>query len=91
MKLQNAVLQQIHILITIPNSVASIGEFVFYGCISLTDVTVGWTTPFSIEDGTFDYDSERLASCTLHVPADTKALYQAADVWKDFGTITEYK
>jgi hypothetical protein len=25
----------------------------------------------------------------LHVPAGTKALYEAAEVWKDFGTILE--
>jgi hypothetical protein len=30
-----------------------------------------------------------LDECELIVPPGTKSLYQAADVWKDFGTITE--
>ena len=29
-------------------------------------------------------------SATLRVPAGSKALYQAAEGWKDFGTIEEY-
>jgi hypothetical protein len=75
--------------VTIPNSVTSIGEWAFSDCSRLTDVTVGWTTPLSIGGGTFRLVP--LASCTLHVPAGTKALYQAADVWKEFGTIVEYE
>ena len=31
-----------------------------------------------------------IASATLRVPAGSKALYQAAEGWKDFGTIVEY-
>ncbi|MDR1980855.1 MAG: hypothetical protein LBQ39_04435, partial [Tannerellaceae bacterium] len=53
----------------------------------LTDVTVGWTTIPAMESLSVPAD---VSSTTLHVPAGTKALYQAADVWKDFGTIVEY-
>jgi hypothetical protein len=74
--------------IAIPKSVTSIGFGAFYFCYQLTDVAVGWATPLSI-GGSDAFDRVPLASCTLHVPAGTKALYQAADVWKDFGTIID--
>ena len=32
----------------------------------------------------------KISTAILHVPAGTKARYQAADVWKEFGTIVEY-
>ena len=31
-----------------------------------------------------------IASATLRVPTGSKALYQAAEGWKDFGTIEEF-
>jgi hypothetical protein len=73
--------------LTIPGSVTEMGQEVFSGCRRLTDVTVGWEMPFSIDRLLFD--GVPLASCTLHVPAGTKALYQAAEGWKEFGTIEE--
>ncbi|MDR1675316.1 MAG: leucine-rich repeat domain-containing protein, partial [Tannerella sp.] len=75
--------------ITIPNSVTGIGTLTFENCKSLTNVTVGWTTPLSIKGLTFKGVS--LASCTLHVPAGTKAHYQNAKVWTKFGRIVEYE
>jgi hypothetical protein len=72
--------------VSIPNSVTSLGDWVFSDCDDLTDITVGWATPLSITDNTFE---NLPSSCTLRVPAGTKALYEAADGWKDFGTITE--
>jgi hypothetical protein len=71
--------------VTIPNSVTTIGEDAFYDCYSLTSVTVEWTKPLSIESNTFRVP----LSCTLHVPAGTKALYRASAVWKKFGNISE--
>jgi hypothetical protein len=73
--------------VTIPGSVTSIGEYAFNECTALADVTVQWPAPLSIEWSVFG--SVNLPSATLHVPAGTKALYEAADVWKDFGTISE--
>ena len=79
--------------ITIPKSVYKLGEGVFFSC-KLKDVTVEWTTPLSL--GTNDWNALRLfrgidySAATLHVPTGTKARYQAAFEWKNFGTIVEY-
>jgi hypothetical protein len=73
--------------VTLSNRVKWIGDRAFEGCRSLTDMTVGWTTPLSIGNNRFEGVS--LTSCTLHVPAGTKALYQATAGWKKFGSIAE--
>jgi hypothetical protein len=70
-----------------PNSVTSIGTYAFYDCINLTDMTVEWETPLSIVSNTFN--KIPLSSVTLHVPVGTKALYEAAYVWKEFGYILD--
>ena len=36
------------------------------------------------------FENTPVGSATLRVPAGSKALYQAAEGWKDFGTIVEY-
>jgi hypothetical protein len=71
--------------ITIPRSVTSIYSWAFTKC-SLRDVTVRWAIPLAIGETVF-MDSR---SCdTLRVPPGTRALYEAAKVWKDFKYITE--
>jgi hypothetical protein len=74
--------------ITIPVSVTSIGDRAFSGCDSLSSVINLNPTPQSITNYVFFYVD--LDSVTLYVPAEAKAAYQNADVWKDFGTITDY-
>ena len=74
--------------ISIPNSVISIGGEAFSNCPSLKDVTVEWATPLPVLNYPF-FDSNEIKTATLHVPYGTKSLYEAADVWKDFGTIVE--
>jgi hypothetical protein len=73
--------------ITIPNSVTSIEKYTFGGCTSLTSITVEWEEPLSVPNNTFN--SVPLAQATLYVPCGTKAAYQAADIWKDFGNIVD--
>ncbi|GHV52404.1 hypothetical protein FACS1894181_15470 [Bacteroidia bacterium] len=73
--------------ITIPGSVASIESYAFGNCTGLTDVTVQWANPISITS--YVFPGVNLSNVILHVPKDTKADYEAADVWKDFGTIQE--
>jgi uncharacterized protein YjdB len=70
--------------VTIPSSVETIENEVFTSCSNLTDITINWTTPLTI-DGTGVITS----ACTLHVPVGTKALYQADPVWGTFGTIVD--
>jgi hypothetical protein len=71
--------------ITIPNSVTSIGSEAFRDCTGLTSVIVGAATPLSITSYTF---SNR-ANATLYIPIGSKAAYQTADYWKEFGEIVE--
>ncbi|MDR1023033.1 MAG: leucine-rich repeat protein [Prevotellaceae bacterium] len=70
--------------IVIPESVTSIGEGAFLICEKLTSVTARWTNPIAVSSGVFD---NTLAGKALYVPTGTKAAYQKADVWKNFGTI----
>ena len=80
--------------ITIPNTVTEIGEGAFFGCVGLTDITCLISNPFAISDHVFqyyDYDNgsqEYPLSATLHVPAGTKALYEATAGWNQL-TIVE--
>ena len=71
--------------VIIPNSVTSIEDLAFSSCSGLTSVTNYATTPQTIHADVFGYVD--LSNCTLYVPAQSLAAYQAADVWKDFGTI----
>ena len=71
--------------IDLPSTLTTIGNNAFSGCTALKDVTVHWTTPPAVDEQVFP----NRASATLHVPEGTYAAYQAADVWKDFGTITD--
>ncbi|MBQ7996221.1 MAG: leucine-rich repeat domain-containing protein [Paludibacteraceae bacterium] len=71
--------------VEIPNSVTSIGDEVFSGCTALISVTNYATTPQTID--AYVFDGVNISSCTLHVPAESRANYQTADVWKDFGQI----
>jgi hypothetical protein len=73
--------------LSIPNSVNSFGDNVFYDCTGLREVKVHWATPFAVQANLFQ--NVDLSACTLTVPAGTKALYEVAPVWKDFGTIVE--
>ena len=77
--------------VVIPNGVTNIGSHAFYGCSSLTSVTNYATTPQQIESDVFGGTSELgfvdKSACTLYVPAQSLAAYQAADVWKEFGNI----
>ncbi len=82
--------------IDIPNSVTTIGDRAFSYCSGLTDVTVAWTSTGqqpTMGNGVFYGIANNVgpSGATLYVPAGTKAIYQAADQWKDFGTITEPK
>ncbi|MCL1942088.1 MAG: leucine-rich repeat protein, partial [Candidatus Azobacteroides sp.] len=70
--------------LTIGNQVTSIPANCFSGCTGLTDVTVKWATPLSINNDVFQ--NVAVSNVRLYIPrgTGTTALYQAAPVWKDF-------
>lgn len=72
--------------IDLPASVTSIDENAFHRCRNLTSVRVSWQEPIAIDEKAFP----TRANVVLHVPAGTKALYQAADYWKEFKEIHEF-
>ena len=71
--------------VTIPSRVTSIGYCAFNECPNLTSVKVYKESPLSISSYTFT----NRANATLYVPAGSKAAYEAAQYWQDFGTIVE--
>ena len=73
--------------VTIGNSVTDIGLRAFYNCSNLTSVTCNALKPPTLDVLVFyGVDTN---TCTLYVPAGTRALYEAADQWKDFFSIVE--
>jgi hypothetical protein len=73
--------------ITIPASVTSIGIYAFTYCTGLTSVTNLAATPQVIEANVFE--NITLGNLSLNVPKGSKAAYQSATGWKEFGTIVE--
>ena len=71
--------------ITIPNSVTSIGDYAFGWCDDLTSVTCKAVNLPEMGEGVF-WDAPTTAA-TLYVPGESLELYQAAEQWKEFGTI----
>lgn len=79
--------------ITLPASLEEIDFWAFRNCESLEDIYSYIKEPFDI-GGAFSYSDgydvdEYYSNVTLHVPAGTKALYEATDGWKEFKNIVE--
>jgi hypothetical protein len=72
--------------VVLGQNIKGLGDNAFMGCSGLKDLTVGWLTPLNIPALFTGVD---LNSCTLHVPATTKPIYQQYPVWKDFHNIVE--
>jgi len=73
--------------VTLSNNVTTIEGAAFQNCTALTNFRVDWQMPLSVPSNVFP--GVNTATATLYVPSGTKALYQAAPVWKDFGNIVE--
>jgi hypothetical protein len=73
---------------SIPNSVSQIENGAFNNFETLKSVEVFWDQPLSVPNDIFNFGAS-LNTVTLTVPYGTKALYQTANVWKNFGTIIE--
>jgi len=75
--------------LTIPSLVTTIEYEAIGACRLLTKLINKATTPQAIEAGVFDLTN--ISKISLVVPTGSKALYEAAKVWKDFGSIIEVK
>jgi len=63
----------------------SIGDYAFTGCGSLTSVYNYAATPQAIDS--YVFYGVNVNTCTLYVPEGSIALYQSANVWKEFENI----
>ena len=71
--------------ITLPEQLDTLGYGVFGFCDNLKTVRCEATTPPRIDEKAF----QNVADATLYVPFGTKAAYEAAPYWQNFGQILE--
>ena len=76
--------------VVLPSTLTRINWYSFSGDYKLKTVTCKAATPPTIKASDHVFKNVLLASATLRVPAGSKALYQAAEGWKDFDTIEEF-
>lgn len=66
----------------------SLGNYIFDGC-PLEHIYISAELPPYVSDGTFSNSSQLFESCTLHVPAGSKALYRNHSRFGKFHNIVE--
>ena len=76
--------------VVLPSTLTEIYQDSFSYDPKLKTVTCKAATPPVITAGQEVFKNTPIGSATLRVPAGSKALYQAAEGWKDFGTIMEF-
>jgi hypothetical protein len=67
--------------VSLPASISRIGSYAFYNCTSLQSIRCHAVTPPTLGYDVFYGVSDGLV---VYVPSEAVALYQDADVWKDF-------
>lgn len=70
--------------IVLPSTLTAIDGSTFEGCTGLTSIVAKMTTPLVLDASVFNKVPKDIP---LYVPAASVALYQAADVWKEFTNI----
>ena len=73
-------------IVTIPNSVTSIGESAFSDCVNLNAIYNYGVTPANAYSDAFDGVNK--STCKLYVPKNSINQYKSAPVWKDFYSIS---
>lgn len=66
--------------VTIPDNVSIIGNYAFYGCSSLTSITVEATIPPTLGNNVFDNTN----NCPIYVPSESVNAYKTAEGWSDY-------
>jgi len=76
--------------IKIPSSIKYIGKKAFNYCTKVKSIYVDLTTPIDLSKySSYVFGNVSKSTCILYVPSGSKALYQAANQWKDFANIIE--
>ncbi len=75
--------------VTIPSSVTTVGANAFQNCSGLTSIKLLSETPINLTSSIDVFLGVNKTTCKLYVPFGTKALYAAANQWKDFTSIIE--
>ena len=73
--------------LTIGSNITSIGDYDFYGCSGLTQITSNATTP--PKAGSNCFDGVNKTTCTVNVPQGSKCAYKSANQWQDFTKILD--
>lgn len=73
--------------IELGSKLLKINDYAFNGFSEVTTFTINTATPPTVSSYSFYGLSQ--SSITLYVPSGSKSLYEAADYWKEFGTIVE--
>ena len=76
--------------VELPSTLTQIWKYALSSDPKLKTVTCKAAKPPAIPAGAHVFEDTPIASATLRVPAGSKALYQAAEGWKDFGTIEKF-
>lgn len=76
--------------VELPSTLTIMDFYVLSSDPKLKTVTCKAANPPAITAGQHVFENTPIASARLRVPAGSKALYQAAEGWKDFGTIVEF-
>ncbi|MCR5271288.1 MAG: leucine-rich repeat protein [Prevotella sp.] len=77
--------------INLPAGVNTIGAQCFGYCTALREVTLWNPDPDVIDINPSAFIGVDLSLCTLYVPYGSKALYEQSNVWRNFGTIREFR
>ncbi len=75
--------------VTIPNSVTTIGGSAFKGCTGLTDIYSEISNPTTRTTASNAFEGVPYTTCKLHIPAETKHMYQVTTPWNNFENIIE--
>lgn len=72
--------------IVLPSTVSALSYSVFVGCNNLSSIVCYATEP-PVCDASAFRDFSNMSVCTVYVPAESMALYEDADSWKEFSIL----